>query len=478
MTMDHPLHSGFSDPAVLDIAELAPAIRSGALSPVALTEACLERIARYDNAIHSFITVTAERARASAKTAETEIKAGRYRGPFQGIPYALKDIVDVAGVRTTAHSRLMPDTPAASDAHVTTLLERAGGILLGKLGTFEFALGGPSWDLPWPPPRNPWNTDFLPGGSSSGSGAAVAARFVPAAIGTDTGGSVRWPAACCGIVGLKPTYGLLSRRGVQPNTFSMDHCGPMTRTVRDCALMLGVCAGHDPLDPGSADVPIPSDYTAALSGDITGLRIGLVRHWYAEDATAEVTDAVDRASRLLTTLGATVEEIVLPDLRDYCDCKTLISTSELFAIHAPDLRTRPEAFGAKLRQRVLGGVFIRAEDYLGAQRWRNDLSRALLASFNHHDALITATWLNAADPAVPDGADFFRRGLNISMPFSLAGVPALSVPIGFGEHNLPLAMQIAAAPFAETTVLRIGDAYERVTDWTSRAPTLQPGVST
>jgi aspartyl-tRNA(Asn)/glutamyl-tRNA(Gln) amidotransferase subunit A len=469
--MDHPLRSDVSDPSVLNIAELAQEIRSGALSPVTLTEACLDRIARHDKGLHSFITVTAERARATAQMAEAEIGAGRYRGPFHGIPYALKDIVDVEGVRTTAHSRLMPETPATTDAHVTALLEKAGGILLGKLGTFEFALGGPSWDLPWPTPLNPWNTDFLPGGSSSGSGAAVAARFVPAAIGTDTGGSVRWPAACCGIVGLKPTYGLLSRRGVQPNTFSMDHCGPMTRTVRDCALMLGVCAGHDPLDPGSADVPIP-DYMAALGGDIKGLRIGLIRNWYADEATSEVTDAVDRAAGLLTELGAIVEVLKLPSLADYCDCKTLISTSELFAIHAPDLRTRPEAFGAKLRQRVLGGVFIRAEDYLGAQRWRNELTRGLLATFSRYDALVTATWLSAADPAVPDGADFFRRGLNVSMPFSLAGVPALSVPIGFGEHNLPLAMQIAAAPFAEATVLRIGDAYERATDWTSRMPTL------
>ena len=477
--MDHPPHAtpaDLSDPAALGIAELAPAIRSGALSPVTLTEACLDRIARHDHILHAFISLTAERARAAAQSAEAEIKAGRYRGPMHGIPYALKDIVDVAGVRTTAHSRLMPDTPATADAHLTTLLERAGGILLGKLGTFEFALGGPSWDLPWPPPLNPWNTDFLPGGSSSGSGAAVAARFVPAAIGTDTGGSVRWPAACCGIAGLKPTYGLLSRRGVQPNTFSIDHCGPMTRTVRDCALMLGVCAGHDPLDPASADVPIP-DYAAALSGDIKGCRIGLVRNWYVEEATQEVTEAVDRAAIVLARLGAVVEEVTLPDIGDYCDCKTLISTSELFAIHAPDLRARPDAFGAKLRQRVLGGVFIRAEDYLGALRWRNDLARGLQAWFSQYDALVTAGWLTAADPADPDHEDFFRRGRNITMPFSLAGVPALSVPIGFGEHNLPLAMQIAAAPFAEATVLRIGDAYERATGWTSRAPILQPGVS-
>jgi aspartyl-tRNA(Asn)/glutamyl-tRNA(Gln) amidotransferase subunit A len=475
--MDNPYQAvSLDDPSTLSIAELAPAIQSGALSPVTLTEACLTKIARHDNTLHSFITVTADRALAAAKQAEAEIAAGQYRGPFHGIPYALKDIVDVAGVPTTAHSRLMPATPAANDAHVTALLEKAGGILLGKLGTFEFALGGPSWDLPWPPPRNPWNTDFLPGGSSSGSGAAVAARFVPAAIGTDTGGSVRWPAACCGIAGLKPTYGLLSRRGVQPNTFSLDHCGPMTRTVRDCAIMLSACAGYDPLDPGSADVPLP-DYAAALTGDIQGLRVGLVRSWYATDATPEVAEATDRAVAILAGLGGVVEEVVLPGLADYCDCKTLISASELFTIHGPDLRTRPESFGAKLRQRVLGGVFIRAEDYLGAQRWRNDLARGLLAMFSRFDVLVTAGWLNAADPADPEGTDFFRRGINICMPFSLAGVPALSVPIGFGAHNLPLAMQIAAAPFAEATVLRVGDSYERATEWTQRAPILQTGVS-
>jgi aspartyl-tRNA(Asn)/glutamyl-tRNA(Gln) amidotransferase subunit A len=460
----------------LDIAELAPAIRSGAVSPVALTQACLARIARYDHALHSFITVTADHALDAARKAEAEIAAGRYRGPFHGIPYALKDIVDARGIPTTAHSRLMPAEPAEHDAHVTALLDRAGGILLGKLGTFEFALGGPSWDLPWPPPLNPWNTDFLPGGSSSGSGAAVAAGFVPAAIGTDTGGSVRWPAACCGIVGLKPTYGRISRRGVQPNTFSIDHCGPMTRTVTDCALMLAACAGFDPLDPGSADAPVP-DYAAALTGDITGMRIGLIRNWYADEATTEVVAAVDEAAAKLGALGAVVEEVVLPDIGEYCDAKTLISMSELFAIHGPDLRTRPEMFGAKLRQHVIGGVFIRAEDYLNAQRWRNELARGLTAQFSRFDALVTAGWLNAADPADPNGSDFFRRGRNVTMPFSAAGVPSLSVPIGFGAHGLPLAMQIAGAPFAEATVLRIGHAYEQATDWHTRRPTLSSGVS-
>jgi len=460
----------------MSIAALGAAFRAGTLSPVTLTQACLDRIARFDNTLHSFITVTADRALATARKAEAELKAGQDRGPFHGIPYALKDIVDAEGVPTTAHSRLMPETPATTDAHVTALLEKAGGILLGKLGTFEFALGGPSWDLPWPPPLNPWNTDFLPGGSSSGSGTAVAAGFVPAAIGTDTGGSVRWPAACCGIVGLKPTYGRISRRGVQPNTFSIDHCGPMTRTVRDCAIMLGAIAGHDPLDPGSLEAPVP-DYVAALTGDIKGTRIGLIRNWYAGEATAEVTEAVDRAAVLLASLGAIVEEVVLPDIGHYADAKTLISMSELFTIHAPDLRTRPEMFGAKLRQRVIGGAFIRAEDYLNAQRWRAELARGLNAQFGKFDALVTAGWLNAADPADPAGSDFFRRGRNVTMPFSVAGVPSLSVPIGFGAHGLPLAMQVAGPPLAEATVLRIGHAYEQATEWHTKSPVLHAGVS-
>jgi aspartyl-tRNA(Asn)/glutamyl-tRNA(Gln) amidotransferase subunit A len=461
-----------ADLATLGIAELAPMIRDGEVSPVAVTEACLNRIQRHDGGLHAFIRITADRALASARTAAAEIAAGHYRGPFHGIPYALKDIIDVAGVPTTAHSRLLPaDTPAAADAPVARRLEAAGGILLGKLATFEFALGGPSWDLPWPPALNPWNTDFLPGGSSSGSGAAVAARFVPAAIGTDTGGSVRWPAAVCGIVGLKPTYGLLSRRGVQPNTFSLDHCGPMTRTVRDCALMLAACAGHDSLDPGSADVAIP-DYSAALSGDIGGLRVGLVRNWYVPEATGEVAAAVDAAADRLRALGAIVEPVTLPDIGDYSDCKTLISMSELFAIHKPDLMARPDRFGASLRRRVVGGAFIRAEAYLGAQRWRADLARGIMALFARHDVLATAGWLATADPADPKGADFFRKRRLVTMPFSLAGVPALVLPCGFGANALPISLQIAAKPFAEATVLRVGDAYQRATDWHQRIPIL------
>lgn len=235
--------------------------------------------------------------------------------------------------------------------------------------------------------------------------------------------------------------------------------------------MLAACSGYDPRDPGSADVPLP-DYAAALTGDIKGTRIGVVRNWYVPEATDEVAVAVDAAIEQLRTLGAIVEEVTLPDIGDYSDCKTIISTCELFAIHAPDLRTRPEQFGAKLRQRVIGGAFIRAEDYLQAQRWRTELVRQTLALFSRYDALVTAGWLSTADPASPDAPDFFRTRRLATMPFSLAGIPALVVPCGFGANNLPISLQIAAKPFAETNVLRIGDAYQQATDWHRRMPVL------
>ncbi len=260
----HPM-----DPAFLTIAELARLYDQRELSPVEATRALLDRIARHDGRLHSFIRVTPEVALAEAAAAERELMQGRRRGPLHGIPYALKDIIETAGIATTGHSKLCQDYVPATDADIVVRLKAAGGILMGKLATWEFALGGPSWDLPWPPALNPWNPDHLPGGSSSGAGAAVAAGFVPGAIGTDTGGSVRGPAAFCGLAGLKPTYGRVSRRGVFPNTFTMDHCGPLTRSAEDIALILQVIAGFDPEDPGSEDVPVP-DYRAALSGGISG----------------------------------------------------------------------------------------------------------------------------------------------------------------------------------------------------------------
>src|SRR4051812_36883132 len=267
------------DVAFLTIAELNRAYGQRELSPVEVTKALFTRIAAHDGALHSFLRLTEELALREAAVAERELMAGQRRGPMHGIPYALKDIVETAGIPTTGHSKLRQDYVPAADAELVTRLKSGGGIMLGKLATWEFALGGPSFDLPWPPARNPWNPDHLPGGSSSGAGTAVAAGFVPGAVGTDTGGSVRGPAALCGIAGIKPTYGRVSRRGVFPNTFTMDHCGPLCRSAEDIALFMQVIAGFDPEDPASEDLPVP-DYAAQLQGGVRGLRLGLVEEWY------------------------------------------------------------------------------------------------------------------------------------------------------------------------------------------------------
>lgn len=456
----------------LSIAEAGALLKSKSISPVELVDASLANIDRIDARLHAFITVAGDLARLAAKASEARFAKGQSLGPFDGIPFALKDNIETRGVRSTSHSRLLIDNVPTEDAEVAARLSGAGGCLIGKTSTFEFALGGPSWDLPFPPALNPWNLAHLPGGSSSGSGAAVAARLVPAAIGTDTGGSVRWPAAVCGIAGLKPTYGRISRRGVHPNTFSLDHCGPMTRTVEDCAIMLGASAGYDPRDPGSIDEPVP-DYHAALTGSVKGLRVGLVRHWYDGAATPDVTAAVDAAARQLTELGALVEVIELAPLGDYIDCKTTISLCELYAIHEKDLKTRPQDFGQKLRTRVIAGGLIRAEDYVQAMRWRAALTTEMMAQFRRFDLLATAGWLNPAEPADPDGVDFFKARMIVTMPFSLSGIPALSVPCGFSADGLPLSFQIAGKPFDEATVLRAGDAYQRVTEWHLRKPPIQ-----
>lgn len=452
----------------LTISDAGVALRCGRISPIDLAEAALARIDATNGKLHAFITTTPDAAREQATASAARYRRGKPLGPFDGIPFALKDNIETAGIRTTSHSRLLIDSVPSHDADVAARLKSAGGVLVGKTATFEFALGGPSWDLPFPPALNPWNPRHLPGGSSSGSGAAVAARMVPAAIGTDTGGSVRWPAAVCGIVGLKPTYGRISRRGVHPNTFSLDHCGPMTRTVEDCALMLGACAGFDARDPGSIDEAVP-DYRAALTGSVRGLRIGFVTNWLS-DADAEVAAGVETAIAKLRELGAVVEDISLAPLQDYVDCKTTISLSELYAIHERDLKTRPQDFGKLLRTRVIAGSLVRAEDYVQAMRWRTDLTTRMLAEFARFDLLATAGWLNPAESADPDAPDFFKRRQLVTMPFSVAGIPALCVPCGFSSAGLPLSLQIAGRPFDEAGVLRAGDAYQRATEWHRAKP--------
>ena len=456
----------------LTIAELDRAYETKKLSPVEVTRALLDRIAAHDGKLHSFIRVTEDAALAGAKAAEAELMAGRRRGPLHGIPYGLKDVIETAGIPTTGHSKLRQHHVPQHDAEVTRRLREAGGVLLGKLATWEFANGGPSFDLPWPPARNPWDTNRLPGGSSSGPGAAVAAGFMPAAIGTDTGGSVRGPAAFCALAGLKPTYGRVSRRGVFPNTFTMDHCGPLTRSAEDVALVMQVIAGFDPADPSTEDCPVP-DYRAALAGGVKGLRLGLVEGWHeGPGAHPDLAAAIAEAVAVLERLGAVVEPVKLSSLRDYTDCKTTISLVELYTIHEPDLRTRPQDFGRILRNHILAGGLLRAEEYQAALRWRTALAKEQAAVFKRVDALITASARTVADIADPERTSH-GIGLSITQPFSISGVPALAIPCGCSRaENLPLSLQIAAAPFQEATVLRIAHAYQQATDWHRRHPVL------
>jgi aspartyl-tRNA(Asn)/glutamyl-tRNA(Gln) amidotransferase subunit A len=456
----------------LTIAEAASLIAARKLSPVELTDAYLERIATLDDQLASFVTVTADRARQEARAAEAAIMASGPRSKLHGIPYCLKDIYDTAGIRTTAQSRLLADNVPEKDSFCQTQLAEAGAILLGKNATWEFAHGGPSWDVLFPPARNPWNTDYSPAGSSSGSAAAVAAGFAPATMGSDTGGSIRGPAAACGIAGLKPTYGRVSRRGVIPNCFSHDHAGPLAWTSQDIALLMQVVAGHDPLDPGSADVPVPN-YSAALTGNVEGLVIGVPWRWLDEESplTPPARAAFDAALDTYKALGAEIREVSLPPLQAFDDAKKVIAIVELFTIHEHDLRTRPDLFGASLRYRIIAGGLVRAEEYVQAMRQRTDLARAMQAVMADVDVMMLPTSEPAGrlEPISP--ATLFTR-TSYMTAFNVGGNPALSVCCGFSDAGLPFSLQIVGRLFDEQTVLRAGDAYERATPWRERRPVL------
>ena len=461
----------------LGVAEASRLIERRQLSPVELTQAFLDRAQSLDPQLNAFLLSTADKALAQARDAEAEISAGRWRGPLHGMPFALKDIFSTAGLRTTGHSRVCADVVPTHDAAAVTRLYEAGGVLLGKLATHEFAHGGPSFDLPWPPARNPWDTGHFTGGSSSGSGAAVAAGLTPAALGTDTGGSIRLPAALCGIVGLKPTYGLVSRRGVFPNSFTFDHAGPMAWTVADCAAVLAVIAGHDPGDPASADRAVP-DYAGSLGGDLRGMRIGIVRHFHETDidTAPEVVAAFETALDVLRSLGAAVEDVRLRPAKQYSDVKITIAESELFNVHAAALRARPGDFGEDFLGRVLGAVLISGADYMDAQRERRLMLSELRPVWQRCNALVTPT---APGPAPAFGewrTVSFLQKASFTTPWNVSGGPALSQCMGFSSGGLPLALQVAGRPFDDATVLRIGHAYERATGWRDRRPALVPGA--
>ncbi len=463
-----------SDLAYLSIAEASALIRGKKLSPVEWTQALIARVERYDGRLNAFLRFTPDIALKDAQRAEAEIIAGNWRGPLHGVPYGLKDIIDYAGLPTTAHSAILKDNIATADAFVTQKLRAAGGVFMGKLSTHEFAIGGPCFDLPWPPARNPWNRDYFCGGSSSGAGVATAAGFVPFAIGTDTGGSVRNPSTMCGVTGIKPTYGLVSRRGVFPLAFSLDHVGPLTRTVQDNATVLNVLAGHDGLDPGSVARP-GTDYTALLKKGLQGVRIGWLKHFYHDDIKADpqMGAAVDDAIKVMQNLGAQVTEVKTVPLSQFQACNRIIMGSESYAIHQKWLRERPQDYGDITRQRFLYGAMYSASDYINALRMRAKFTADFHALFVDVDVIVTAS---AHDPACridDQEACEFIYSRQARAPFNVTGSPAIAVPAGFSKEGLPLGIQIVGAPYNEATVYRVGAAYETEAAWTAQHPVLQ-----
>lgn len=453
--------------------QIAAAYAERELSPLELVSALIDRAKRLDPELHAFIRLDEEAALAEARLATEQIASGRRRGPLHGVPVGIKDIIDVAGLPTTCHSRVMEGHIARSDAQVIARLRAAGAIILGKLSTHEFAIGGPSYDLPFPAARNPWNLAHHPGGSSSGSGAGVAAGLFPAALGSDTGGSIRNPASSCGILGLKPTYGVVSRRGVFPLAFTLDHVGPLTWTAGDCALMMQAIAGHDADDPGSAAGP-PIDFGVGLEAGVRDLRIGFVRHFRERDEPAdpEVTAGLEEAARLMEAEGALVRTITLPSLQEFAAVNRVILTAEAWSVHAHWLRERPGDYGQLTRQRLTAGAFLSAEAYVGAQRRRTQLIGAVNNALREVDVLMCASNL---DPAcnIEDPAEIARTySRQARTPFNVTGHPALAMGAGFARNGLPLSVQFVGRTFADATVLRVAAAYQRASGWYERHPNI------
>jgi aspartyl-tRNA(Asn)/glutamyl-tRNA(Gln) amidotransferase subunit A len=461
--------------------ELAAAIRAGALSPVELTEACLARIARLDGRLRAFVTVDGERAREAARQREGEARSGRFAGPLHGIPLAYKDLCAIPGLPASCGTKRDDYFVAEHEATVVSRLRAAGAITLGTLNMSELATGPFGDNAHRGDAQNPWRRGHVTGGSSSGSGAAVAAGLACAALGTDTGGSIRMPAACCGIVGLKPTYGRVSRAGLMPLSWSLDHVGPLARTVRDAALLLAVMAGADPRDATASRRAVP-DYAGALDRSVASLRVGVPATYYWDGVDAEVTAAVREAIGVLGRLGARVVDVALPDPRILVDVANLIARSECSAVHARLIRGEPHALQPAVRARMEIGFQVSAYEYLQATRLRAQLARGFIrdvfAGGVHLLAMPTIPEPAPALEAVKAGsiAEIVRRMgrfSRLTRPWNGLGLPALSVPCGFSGGGLPIGLQLVGRPFDEATVLRAGHAYEQAAGWWRHRPSLE-----
>jgi aspartyl-tRNA(Asn)/glutamyl-tRNA(Gln) amidotransferase subunit A len=461
----------------LSIAELAPRLRERQLSPVELTEAYLQRIERLDGQLNSFIRVLPDEARAAARAAEMEIGRGGWRGPLHGVPLGIKDLFDVAGVPNTLGSKVLLDNVPTTDATVVQRLRQAGAVVLGKHNLHEFAFGITSENPHFGVVRNPWDLDRVPGGSSGGTAAAVAAGLCVGGLGSDTGASIRAPASWCGVSGIKPTYSRVSRAGALPLAWSLDHPGPIARTVGDCATLLQAIAGPDPRDPTASQEPVP-DYSADLHLGVAGLRIGVPREHYFDQVEPSVEQVVRRAIEQLSGLGARMEEVSLPHARHAQAAGNVIMSSEAAAWHHDWLRDRAGDYGADVLLRIRGGLLVRATEYLHSQQLRTLLQQDFAAAFERVDVVLGPTMPLVA-PLIgrtfePSGTfNLAPRGIanRLTVPCNLTGMPAMSVPCGFAD-GLPVGLQIMAPAFAESLVLRVGAAYEAATDWHRQRPPL------
>ncbi|HEY6456700.1 MAG TPA: amidase [Steroidobacteraceae bacterium] len=457
----------------LTLAQAMELLRHKALSPVELVQAFLARIERLNPSLNAFITVTAEQALQQAREAEAEIQRGQWRGPLHGMPLALKDLIDTAGVRTTAASAVFKDRVPTEDAEVVRRLRQAGAVLLGKLNMHEFAYGGTSVPSHYGAVRNPWNQDRIAGGSSGGSAAAVAAGLCIGALGSDTAASIRQPAAYCGVVGLKPTYGRVSTRGVIPLSWSLDHIGPLCRSAMDAALLLETIAGFDPHQVSSAERPTDR-YIEAIGANAAALRIGVVRQPYFLDLDPDMEATVNAAIQQLARLTAGVREVELP----YANILMTIASAEAYAFHKPYFGQAPQQYEPMTRQRLQHAAAISAADYIDARREMQRLRWTADSAFSNIDLLVTPTTAIApmsiesgyVDPPLPpDGTPLEIRNTHM---FNVLGLPAICVPCGFTRDGMPVGLQIAGPSFAESRVLTLAHAYQQITDWHTRAPPL------
>ncbi len=469
-----------ADLCYLTIAEAAGLVSAGKVSPLELTEAHLRRIGQIDGKLNTFLTVTAETARVEAREAEREIAAGRYRGPLHGLPYSLKDLYATKGISTTGGTKILADWAPDYDSAVAERLKSAGGILLGKTNMHEFALGATSINPHYGAARNAWNPEHISGGSSGGAASAVAAGLGHFGMGSETGNSIRRPAAFCGVTGLKPTYGRVSRNGMLPASWSLDHAGPLTRSAEDAAIVLQTLAGEDQRDAATSQVPVP-DYSAGLGDTASGIKAGVPRK-FLSGLSGEADSAFEEVLAMLGQAGVSIVDLNLPSAVYTASVSSAIMLSDAASYHADWVRDRPADYGEDVLTRLWIGMAITAQEYTDAQRFRRLIAGDMLAEMNSEgvDLIVaptipaTATPIAGGAAALGDepysvGESFF----NLHRLFSLVGWPVVSIPCGFGASGLPLAVQIAGRPYDEPRILRLAHSYQQMTDWHRRRPSLE-----